>query len=126
MEPGWYTLNTGRHVWLQRLHIRRTAYGIMLGKPMQVREDVLGRLRTDAEILFGTVPGIFLHTPPDGPLPEYLFMAEYLSPQPVNESADLSMLVVCWFSDFTTIDDQIIGEQVKPLVWDSIAKDGYW
>src|SRR5690348_9742085 len=112
MEPGWYTLATGRQVWLQRVHIRRSAMGIMLGKPEQVREEVLGRLPTDVELVFGSVPGVFLYSPPDGPLPRYLVMAEYLSPQPVNEGADLSMLIVCWFSDDTTLDDGILGERV--------------
>lgn len=126
MEPGWYALATGRHVWLQRVFIRRTALGIMIGKPEYVRDDVLGRLQTDVEQVFGSVGGVYLHPPSDGPLPEYLVMAEYLSHQPINKSADLSTLVVCWFSDSMAVDEPLIESKVTPVDWDAHAHDGYW
>src|SRR5687767_4286599 len=96
--PGAFILASGRHVLFQRLFVDRTALGSEIGSPERIREEVLGNLLTaTAKRLFGPEIGHFLHPPPDGPLPPYLLMAEFMSPQPVRSEYHASVLLLCWF-----------------------------
>ena len=78
---------------LEQLHIRRSHLGYSLGKSEWVQRGVLERLPEEARSIFPSNNGLLVKPPPDGNrLPEYTFMAELYSSEPVKPEYDCSNL----------------------------------
>jgi hypothetical protein len=124
MRDGWFKLASGRDVFLEQFHVRKSALEFLEGSPDTIRAEVLRRLPQQVRASFGFT-GLLLHEPPCGSLPAYTFFASLVSNEPVHPGADFSRLVLCWFGD--SLPESVRGSvasQLETLEWDRYAKDG--
>jgi hypothetical protein len=113
-------------VLLEQLHIRRSDLGYSLGKSEWLRREVLERLPEEARSIFPSNNGLLVKPPPDGNrLPEYTFMAELYSSEPVKPEYDCSSLIFVWFGETIAANlYEMVDHEVRSVDWDKYAADG--
>src|SRR5687768_6009711 len=124
MSSKSFTTSSGRKVYFEQLHIRRSSLGFLEGSAAAIRTEVLRRLPAEVTRTFGQT-GLLLREPPDGPLPAFTFFVQLHSYTPVKPGADCSSLVVVWFAD--ALPDCLPAElaaQLQGIQWETYAKDG--
>jgi hypothetical protein len=91
-----------------------------------IRRDVLERLPETARGIFPSNNGLFIKPPADGDrLPEYTFMAELHSFEPVKPEYDCTSLIFVWFGETIAADfDKLVAHKIRSVDWNQYAADG--
>jgi hypothetical protein len=125
MRTQSFTTASGRKVYFEQLHIRRSSLCFLAGSAETIRSEVLRRLPDEAECKFGQ-SGLLLREPPAGRLPIFTFLAE-LDGSPIKPGFDCSSLVVVWFAD--ALPDSLSAEltrQIEGIEWEKYARDNLY
>jgi uncharacterized protein (TIGR02996 family) len=126
----WYRTAAGREVYLDQLHVQRFGLGWMEGRAELIRARVLETLPQRARQIYPGNNGLLITEVPretEGPYPRWIFLAELLSFEPVHPPAHCSGLIVVWFGDEVAVDlDDLVAENLRDVVWEDHAADGYW
>lgn len=125
-DLGTFTTSSGRHVSFEALHIEVSTLGWLEGDLLIHRERFLERLPKTIERKFGRT-GMLLVEPPPGPLPTYVFNAQFHSEEPVHKGADCSSLTLVWFTETMPADLRSeLQSRFSDIDWESHAEDGIY
>jgi hypothetical protein len=129
MTDWEFTTKCGRKVYLEQVHFRPFALGVLEGSPETAKKLVLDDMEDAAKRIYGGARAVFIEplTAPANEYPKLVYFCDFVCYHPINPEAHCSGLVTCWFSDEVAEPiREFVAARIARIDWGHYAADGYW